>query len=53
VWNYAMSRGDIVNDLATVPKEVTGGFVTQFQGNGMNLKEIIRGIFKAEDFVKF
>lgn len=53
VWNYAFSRGDIVNDLASVPKPVTEGFVTQFAGNGFKLKEIIRGVFKAEDFVKF
>lgn len=53
MWNYALSRGDIVNDLATVPEEVTKGFVTQFQGNGMNLKEILRGVLKSEDFTKF
>jgi hypothetical protein len=53
VWNYAMSRGDIVNDLATVPNAVTEGFTKEFAGNGMKLKEIIRGVFKAEDFVKF
>lgn len=53
VWNYAMSRGDIVNDLATVPNAVTDPFVTAFAGNGQKLKETIRGIFKSEDFVKF
>jgi hypothetical protein len=53
VWNYAMSRGDIVNDLATVPPAITAGFLTEFQGNGMNLREIMRGVFKTDDFVKF
>lgn len=52
-WNYAMSRGDIVNDLATVPVAITDGFVKQFEANGMNLKEIMRGMFKSDDFVKF
>jgi hypothetical protein len=53
VWNYAMSRGDIVNDLATVPNAVTEPFVKDFTANGQKLKETIRGIFKSEDFVKF
>ena len=53
VWNYAMSRGDIVNDLATIPNAVTDGFTKDFAANGGKLKETIRGIFKSEDFVKF
>jgi hypothetical protein len=53
VWNYAMSRGDIVNDLATIPASVTDGFTKDFAANGGKLKETIRGIFKSEDFVKF
>jgi hypothetical protein len=53
VWNYAMSRGDIVNDLATVPNAVTEPFVKDFTANGQKLVETIRGVFKSEDFVKF
>lgn len=53
VWNYAMSRGDIVNDLATVPNAVTEPYVKDFTAKNQNLKETIRGIFKSEDFVKF
>ena len=53
IWNYALSRGDIVNDLATVPNAVTDPYVTAFTGGGQKLKETIRGIFKSEDFVKF
>jgi hypothetical protein len=53
VWNYAMSRGDIVNDLATIPNAVTEPYVKDFTANGQKLKETIRGIFKSEDFVKF
>ncbi len=53
VWNYAMSRGDIVNDLATVPKAVTQPFVDKFAAGGMKLKETIRDVFKSEDFTKF
>ena len=53
IWNYAMSRGDIVNDLATIPNAVTEPHVTAFTAGGQKLKETIRGIFKSEDFVKF
>lgn len=54
IWNYAMSRGDIVNDLATVPNVVTDQLVKDFSTtNGFKLKETIRAVFKAEDFVKF
>ena len=53
VWNYAMSRGDIVNDLATIPNAVTQPYVDAFGAGGQKLKETIRGIFKSEDFVKF
>lgn len=53
VWNYAMSRGDIVNDFATVPKGVTQPYVDSFVASGMKLKETIRAVFKSEDFTKF
>jgi hypothetical protein len=53
IWNYAMSRGDIVNDLATVPDAVTAPYVTSFKGANYNLKETIRAVFKSEDFTKF
>lgn len=53
VWNYAMSRGDIVNDLASVPAVVTQPYVDKFTSGGMKLKETIRDVFKSEDFTKF
>jgi hypothetical protein len=53
VWNYALSRGDIVNDLATIPNAVTDSYVNAFNTGGQKLKETIRAVFKSEDFVKF
>jgi hypothetical protein len=53
VWNYALSRGDIVNDLATIPVAVTDTLAKDFNANGQKLKETIRAVFKSEDFVKF
>lgn len=53
VWNYAMSRGDIVDNLASVPNPVTQPYVDKFVANGMNLKATIQDVFKSEDFTKF
>jgi hypothetical protein len=53
VWNYALSRGDIVNDLASIPSVVTESLAKEFSANGMVIKETLRAIFKSEDFVKF
>ena len=53
VWNWAMSRGDIVNDLATIPPVVTNPLVKDFTSNGYKLKRTIRNVFTSDDFVKF
>ena len=53
IWNLAMSRGDIVNDLATIPPVVTDPLVADFKASGMKLKAVIRSVFTTDDFVKF
>jgi hypothetical protein len=53
LWNWAMSRGDVVNDLATVPTTVTDSFVQDFTKNGYKVKATIAAIYKSDDFVKF
>jgi len=53
IWDFAMSRGDIVNDLATVPPVVTQQFATDFTANGMSMKKLIREVFTSTDFVSF
>jgi hypothetical protein len=53
VWDWAFSRGDIVNDLATIPTDVTASIVSDFTKNGMNLKAAIREVFTSDDFVRF
>lgn len=52
-WNWAMSKTDIVNDLAIVPKSVTAALEQEFLTNGRKLKPLIRAIFTSDDFVKF
>lgn len=53
MWNFTMSRGDIINDLASIPTAVTQPYLDQFKGGGMKLKAIISAMFKSEDFTKF
>ena len=53
IWNWAFSRGDIVNDLATVPPVVTADLTTAFVAGGMKLKSVIRSVFTSDDFVRF
>lgn len=53
MWNFAMSKGDIVTDLATVPASVLASSLDEFQKNGQNLKKTLRAIFAGDDFVKY
>jgi len=52
-WNYAMSRGDVVNDSAPVPTVVTDPYVQDFTQNGQTIKRLLRNIFTSDDFTKF
>ncbi|HZS42106.1 MAG TPA: hypothetical protein VFF06_34995 [Polyangia bacterium] len=52
-WNWAMSKTDIVGDLATVPTSVIQTYETQLAGNGYKLKPVLRAMFTSDDFVKF
>jgi hypothetical protein len=53
LWDFVMSRGDIVNDLATIPPVVTQPYVADFTANGMNVKRALRDMLTSDDFVKF
>jgi hypothetical protein len=53
IWDWAFSHGDIVNDFATIPTEVTASYVQSFVANGMKLKAVIRSVFTSDDFVRF
>jgi hypothetical protein len=53
VWNWAMDKGDIVNDLATVPSGTTTAVLAAYTGGGYKLKAAIKATFTADDFVKF
>lgn len=52
-WNYAMDRGDVVNDAAPVPNVVTDPFVKDFSANGLKIKHLLKTLYTSDDFVKF
>jgi hypothetical protein len=53
MWNYAMSKGDVVNNAATVPSSVIAPLVADFKANGHNLRATLRAILVHDDFVRF
>jgi hypothetical protein len=53
MWNFTMSKEDIVTDLATVPPTVLATYLADFQKNGQNLKKTLRGMLASDDFVRF
>ncbi|MFO0555850.1 MAG: DUF1549 domain-containing protein [Polyangiaceae bacterium] len=53
MWNFAMSKEDIVTDLATVPYSVVEPHIIKFDSNGQNLKAVLRDIVLSDDFVSF
>lgn len=53
MWNYAMSKGDIVYDVSPVPMSVIEPLVAEFKASGFNLKKTLRSVFVHEDFVKY
>jgi hypothetical protein len=53
MWNFAMSKEDIVSDLATVPTDVIQPYITEFVGNGENMKKTLRAMFASSEFVRF
>jgi hypothetical protein len=52
MWNFALSKEDIVTDRATVPYEVIDPFVYEFE-KSYDLKDTLRRIMRSEDFVSF
>ncbi len=53
LYNFAMSKEDVVNDLATVPYEVLDEYMIEYFQNGMNLKATLRSMFTSADFVRY
>ena len=53
MWNYAMSRGDIVDNETPVPDTVISDLVTDFEANDYNMRQVLKDILVSDDFVRF
>ncbi|MGZ3425124.1 MAG: hypothetical protein ACXVCV_00680 [Polyangia bacterium] len=52
-WNWAMSKTDIVNDLAVVPDSTIKDVMSVFTSSGMKMKPTLKAIFTDPNFVMF
>jgi hypothetical protein len=53
VWNYAMSKGDVVVNSASLDPTVIAPLVQKFKASGGKLNETWRDVFVHDDFVRF
>jgi hypothetical protein len=53
MWNYAMSRGDIVETQIKVSDKVSQPLVDELVASSFNLKNTLRSILLHDDFVRF
>ncbi|MSP61346.1 MAG: DUF1588 domain-containing protein [Myxococcales bacterium] len=53
IYDWAMSKDDVVSDLATVPESVIKPYRETFIAEKGKLKSVIRKAFTSDDFVKF
>ena len=53
MWNFTMSKEDVVSDLATVPAAVLKPYLAEFEGNGQDLKKTLRAMLTSDDFTHF
>ena len=53
LWNWAMSRGDVVVDQAILTPDFSAQLTQQIDANNWNLKEFIRGVYKSAYFIRY
>lgn len=53
LWGWALGKGDIVDTLTVIPREVIDAQVLAFQANGMKVKDAIFAVYSSDDFVRF
>jgi hypothetical protein len=53
MWNWMMSKTDIVTDLAVVPHSTVQPFETLFTTGGYKMKPVLKAMLVSDDFVKF
>ena len=53
MWNFALGKEDIVDQLVDVPPATIKAQVDAFTQNGFKVKDLLVAIFTADAFVKF
>lgn len=53
VWNWGMSRPDVIDDGAVLTAELASKLSTELMGNNWNLKKSVRSVFTSDSFVSF
>ena len=53
MWNWAMSRGDVVNDGSAITDDLATSLTTQFVADNYNMKKLVRRVFTDPTFVRY
>lgn len=53
VWNWAMSRGDVVVDKTALTDATAAALSQTLVGGGWNMKQLIRDVYTGPTFVRF
>lgn len=53
VWNWALSRGDIVVDQATLTPELAAQLGKSLSDGNFNMKKLVREVFTSASFVRY
>lgn len=53
VWNWAMSRGDVVVDKTALTDATATALSKSLTGGGWNMKQLIRDVYTGPTFVRF
>jgi hypothetical protein len=53
IWNWALSRPDVVEDQATLTEALATELATELTNNKWNLKALTYKVFTNESFVRF
>lgn len=53
VWNWAMSRGDVVNDGSAITEELAKSLTGPFVADNYNMKKLVRRVFTDPTFVRY
>lgn len=53
VWNWALSRPDVVEDQATLTDGLASRLTDDLVKNNWNVKQLVRGVFTSDSFVRY